>query len=102
MVVCGIAFMVVWIFGHMAWAAMAFIANAMANDSGRASEGSHLSLIISMLGGQILCGGAGIPAGMAFFMPAIRARLLWIFTGLFVLGALIQVSSFFSFFAAMP
>ena len=99
--VCGIVFIVLWIIGHLAWAGLAFIANVMANDSGRATENQATMLIFGMLGGQVICGAAGVPAGLAFFMRGRRKFLLWLFVGLFVAGALIQVSVFYSFFASM-
>lgn len=101
-VVFGILFILVWIIAHLAWAGMAFIADVMANDSGAASEGSHMVLIFGMIGGQVLCGAAGVPAGMAFFEPHRRKFLLKLFASLFVIGALIQGGVFYSFFSSMP
>ena len=101
-VVCGILFIVFWIIGHLAWGAMSFIADVMANDSGRAAQDKHLMLIFGMIGGQVLCGAAGVPAGLAFFWKSRRKLLLKLFAVLFVVGALIQGGVFYSFFASMP
>lgn len=101
-VVCGILFILLWIIAHVAWAGLAFMADVMANDSGMAAENKHMMLIFGMLGGQVLCGAAGIPAGMAFFWRRKRKLLLWLFAILFVVGALIQGGVFYSFFASMP
>jgi hypothetical protein len=101
-VVCGILFIVLWIMAHLAWAGLAFMADVMANDSGRAAENKHMMLIFGMLGGQVLCGAAGVPAGLAFFWRRKRKLLLWLFAILFVVGALIQGGVFYSFFASMP
>ncbi len=101
-VVCGILFIVFWIIAHLAWAGLSFIADVMANDSGRAAQDKHLMLIVGMIGGQVLCGAAGVPAGMAFFWRSRRKLLLRLFAILFVLGALIQGGVFYSFFASMP
>lgn len=99
--VCGILFIVLWILAHLVWGALSFIADVMANDSGRATENQQAMLIFGMMGGQVLCGAAGIPAGLAFFWRGRRKLLLWLFAGLFVAGALIQVSVFYSFFESM-
>lgn len=101
-VVCGILFIIVWIIAHLAWAGLAFMANAMANDSGRIAEAKHLTLIFGMMVGQVICGAAGIPAGLAFFWRRRRKLLLWLFALLFVGGALIQGGVFYSFFASLP
>ncbi len=100
-VVCGILFIVFWIIVHLAWAGLSFMADVMANDSGRASQDKHLMLIVGMIGGQVLCGAAGVPAGLAFFWRSRRKLLLWLFALLFVAGALIQGSVFYSFFASI-
>lgn len=102
MIILGVVFMVVWITGHAVWASLSFVANAMANGSGAASAESQMTLIGGMLAGQILCAGAGIPGGMAFFMRTLRARLWWIFATLFILGAAMQGWALYAFFASMP
>lgn len=99
--ICGILFIVLWIIAHLAWAGLAFIADVMANDSGKASSDQAAMLIFGMLGGQVLCGAAGIPAGLAFFLRGKRKLLLWLFAFLFVAGALIQAGVFYSFFESM-
>lgn len=101
-VICGILFIVLWIIAHCMWAGLAFMADAMANDSGAASNNKHMTLIFGMLAGQVLCGVAGVPAGLAFFWRRKRRLLLWLFAILFVVGALIQGGSFYSFFSSMP
>lgn len=100
-VVCGILFIVLWIIVHLAWAGLAFMADVMANDSGKVPEGKHMMLIFGVMGGQVLCGAAGIPAGLAFFWRRRRKLLLWVFALLFVAGALIQGGVFYSFFSSM-
>jgi hypothetical protein len=100
-VVCGILFIVFWIIAHLVWGGLSFMANAMANDSGRAAESKHMTLIFGMLGGQVLCAAAGVPAGLAFFWRRRRKLLLWVFAFLFVAGALIQGNVFYSFFSSI-
>lgn len=100
--ICGILFIVLWIIGHLAWGTMAFIADVMANDSGTADPNKHMMLIFGMMGGQVLCGAAGVPAGLAFFWRSRRKLLLWLFAILFGVGALIQGGVFYSFFSSMP
>ena len=100
--ICGILFIMLWIIAHLAWGAMAFIADVMANDSGRADPNMHMMLIFGMMGGQVLCGAAGVSAGLAFFWRGRRKMLLGLFAILFVVGALIQGGVFYSFFSSMP
>lgn len=99
--VCGILFIVLWIIAHLAWAGLSFVADVMANDSGQATANSQMMLIFGMMGGQVLCGAAGILAGLAFFWRARRRLLLRWFAILFVTGSLIQAGVFYSFFASM-
>jgi len=98
-VVCGILFILLWISGHIAWGMMSLVADLMANDSGSASAGKHMTLIFGMLVGQVLCGAAGVPAGLAFFWRSRRKLLLWLFAILFVGGVLTQGGVFYGFFA---
>jgi hypothetical protein len=100
--ICGILFIVLWIIAHLVWAGLAFMADVMANDSGKADPDKHMMLIFGVMGGQVLCGAAGIPAGLAFFWRRRRKLLLWLFALLFVVGALIQGGAFYSFFSSMP
>ncbi|WP_395746366.1 hypothetical protein [Prosthecobacter sp.] len=100
-VVLGILFIILWIIGHILWAGVSFIADVMANDSGRAPEGVHETLIFGMMGGQLLCGAAGVPAGLAFFWRRKRKLLLWLSALLFLPGALIQGGVLYSFFSSM-
>ncbi len=102
LVIVGIFFIVIWIIAHIAWGTMALMANVMANDSGAASTEKQMTLIFGMLGGQILAGAAGIPAGLAFFWRGRRKLLLWLFAALFVIGALLQAGVFYNFFSSMP
>ncbi|MCB1275442.1 hypothetical protein [Prosthecobacter sp.] len=81
---------------------MALMVDLMANDSGAAPQGKHLMLIFGVLGGQVLCSSAGIPAGLAFYWRGKRNRLLGIFAALFVVGALLQGGVFYSFFSSVP
>ena len=83
LVILGVLFAILWIIAHVAWAGLSFMADVMANDSGRADPNKHMSLIFGMLGGQILAGAAGIPAGLAFFWRGRRKLLLWMFAFLF-------------------
>lgn len=97
----GVLFTVLWILAHVVWAYMAFIANVMANDSGRATGEQQMWLIGGMFAGQVLAGAAGIPAGLAFFWRGRRKRLLGIFAAVFLAGVLCQGIAFFHFFAGM-
>ena len=100
-IILGVVFILLWVAGHIAWAALSFVGSVMANDSGAATSDQHMTLIFGMLAGQVLAGGAGIPGGLAFFIRSKRKLLVWVFAALFVIGALIQIWAFQSFFAAM-
>jgi hypothetical protein len=98
LVLLGILFGAVWISAHIALSYMALIANLMANDSGHASLGQHMSLMCGILGGQIVAGSAGIPGGLAFFWRGKRKWLLGTFAVLFLSGAILQVLALDLFF----
>ena len=98
MVICGILFIALWLCGAAALGMMKLMASLMANDSGAASNEAHMTLIFGMMGGQLLTGLAGIPAGLAFFWRGWRKRLLWTFAIMLVVGLLIQAAAFFNFF----
>src|SRR4051812_34877011 len=94
LVCAGVLFMALWIGVHLVWASMSLMGSLMANDSGRATDGAQMVLIFGMLAGQVLAGGAGIPAGLAFFLRGRRKLLLGLFAALFVAGALLQAGAF--------
>lgn len=98
LVICGILFIALWLCGAAALGLMKLMASLMANDSGAASSDAHTTLIFGMLGGQLLTGLAGIPAGLAFFWRGWRKRLLWTFFIMLVTGLLIQAAAFWNFF----
>jgi hypothetical protein len=101
LVIGGIVFICVWIAAHLIWASMALMGGLMANDAGAASSDQHSGLILGMLAGQVLAGGAGIPGGLAFFWRGKR-KLLWgLFALFFVIGGLCQAWAFYSFFASV-
>ena len=100
LVASGILFTCLWIYAHVIWAVMSGMANLMANDSGRATGFQWGRLIGGMFIGQMIAASAGIPGGLAFFWRGRRKLLLSLFAILFVVGALCQVSAFFSFFSA--
>jgi hypothetical protein len=72
MTVIGVLFMLGWLGVAFVLGGMSLMASLMANDSGSASSGAHMAFIGGVLGGQILTGLAGIPAGMAFFRKGRR------------------------------
>jgi len=96
----GIAFMVLWLLGSIAWTVMSGIANLMANDSGSATPQKHMPLIVTMLVGQVIAAAAGIPGGLAFFSEAQRWPRIELFLALLVMGGGLQLWAFFSFFSS--
>ena len=97
----GVAFVLFWLAAASAWAVMSMTANLMANDSGAATGAQHMTLIVGMGVGELVVAAAAIPGGLAFFWVDHRSLLIWIFVGMVVIGAAIQVWAFRTFFAAM-
>ncbi len=87
-----------WVALHLVWGGLSLMANLMANDSGAASSGSHMMLILGMLAGQVLSGAAGVPAGLAFAWAGRRKLLAGVAAGLLVVGAALQAGVFYLFF----
>jgi len=98
LVASGIVFIILWLAGAFVLGTMKLMASLMANDSGAASGEEHETLIFGMMGGQLLTGLAGIPAGLAFFWRGWRKRLLWTFLIMLIIGILIQAAAFCNFF----
>ena len=83
------------------WAMLSFMGTLMANDSGRASEAGHMTLILGALAGQVLAGIAGVPLGAAVFWGARRRLLLRIFAALFLVGLAAQAGAAWVFFRSV-
>lgn len=96
----GIAFIVLWLLGSIAWTILSGIANLMANDSDSATPQKHMRLIVTMLVGQVIAAAAGIPGGLAFFSEAQRWPRIELFLALLVIGGGLQLWAFFSFFGS--
>ncbi len=101
LIVAGIAVMVLWSAANIVWIAMSLMGTLMANDSGRASQSLHLTLIGGTLGAQILVAMAGIPLGMSLFWCRRRKMLLWIFCAMLVAGLIGQAAALGAFFYLM-
>lgn len=99
MVILGILFILAWLAGATLLGVVKFMVGVMANDSGAASNETHMGLISGLMAGQALTATAGIPAGLAFFLRGARKKLLWAFALLLVTGVIIQVLSVRSFFS---
>ena len=101
-VISGVLFSIIWIIAHGVWGMIAFVANVMGaagyNPGGPPTNTEAGTLIFGMIIGQIIAGLAGLPGGAAFYQPDRRKRLLILFAGMFVTGALIQVGVFIFFF----
>lgn len=99
-VACGIVFIVLWLTGSFGLGFACVMSGIMANDSGRASDGAHMLLILCILIGNIVIGLAGIPAGIVFFLSGKRKALLLAFL-LMILGGvgiiIVSVGAFFHF-----
>ena len=101
LMLCGILFIALWLCGAAALGLMKLLASLKVgtmNLPGAASGETQTTLIFGMMGGQLLTGLAGIPAGLAFFWRGWRKRLLWTFVIMLVVGILIQAAAFSNFF----
>lgn len=96
-VIGGGLFIAIWLAAAVTLGALKLMGGLMANDSGAASGNAHLGLLAGLMGGQLLTGLAGIPAGLAFFWQAKRKVLLWTFAVMLVTGIAVQVAAFYSF-----
>jgi hypothetical protein len=98
--ILGIAFMVVWLGAAAVWAAMSLMGGLMANDAGRVPAGTHATLLMVLVAGEVLVALAGIPGGLAVFWAGWRAVLLWTFAILLVVGIGLQLWAAWSFASA--
>ncbi len=97
MIFLGIVFMVGWLAVSALWFMMSMMGTLMANDSGSASSGDHVTLIMGMIAGQGMTALAGIAGGLAFFMRRRRKLLVSLFAILLAAGGLCQYGAFQSF-----
>lgn len=97
-VACEIVFIVLWLTGSFGLGFACVMSGIMANDSGRASSGAHMLLIMYILIGNIVIGLAGIPAGIVFFLSGKRKALLLAFLIMILCGVGIVVVSVGAFF----
>ena len=99
-VACGIVFIVLWLTGSFGLGFACVTCGIMANDSGRASNGSHMLLILCILLGNIVISLAGIPACIVFFLSGKRKALLLAFLLMILCGVgiiAVLVGAFFHF-----
>jgi hypothetical protein len=99
-VACGIVFIVLWLTGSFGLGFACVTCGIMANDSGRASNGSHMLLILCILLGNIVISLAGIPACIVFFLSGKRKALLLAFLLMILCGVgiiVVSVGAFFHF-----
>ncbi|MBU3666117.1 MAG: hypothetical protein FGM15_09630 [Chthoniobacterales bacterium] len=93
----GLLLTAVWGGGATVVATLSLMGTLMANDAGNAPESSQTTMVVLVLGGQILAGAAGIPLGAACFWRARRKLLLFVFACLLGAGLLMQVAGVYAF-----
>jgi hypothetical protein len=74
----------------------------MANDAGTAPAEAQTSMVLLVLGGQLLAGAAGVPLGLAVFWRTRRKLLLRIFAGLFGIGLTLVIVGVYVFASGLP
>jgi len=97
----GIVFMICWIGSFVVFGMAMMMATLMANDSGAATNSSHMLFIGCVFFGNLLAGAAGVLGGLAFFMRGRRWLMFWIFAGLLLAGVASVAIGFGMFFAAV-
>lgn len=100
-VVGGILIIVLWPCGWFIWGALSLMGTLMANDAGQAGATAHTTLILGMLGGQVLAGASGIPLGLSLFTAARRRLLLWTFGWTLLAGLIAQGLAIYAFFLGL-
>jgi|GEM_PF-1211488 len=99
LVTCGIFFMILWVGGAVVVGVFSLMAGVMANDGGRVSTETHLSMLCGVLVGLGIIGLAGIPAGMAIFSAGKRGKWLLASVVLLLAGVIVGWSSLATFAA---
>jgi len=89
---------VLWIGAWLCWGALSLMGTLMANDAGQSSTSAHMTMILGMLGGQVLAGAAGLPLGLSLCWRARRRLLLWIFGWTLLAGLIAQGLAIYAFF----
>lgn len=101
LIVSGLALTAAWVAGAIVIATMSLMGTLMANDAGNAPASSQTTMVLMVLGGQILAGAAGIPAGLACFWRSRRKFLLILCATLIVLGVLAQAAGIYAFTSSL-
>lgn len=101
-ILAGLLLAAIWIAGASLVISLSLMGTLMANDAGTASVGAQTTMVLLVLGGQLLAGVAGLPLGLAFFWRAKRKLLLRIFAGLLGIGLLTVVLGVYSFASSLP
>lgn len=92
---------ILWTGAWLMWGALSLMGTLMANDAGRSSTSAHMTMILGMLGGQVLAGAAGLPLGLSLSWRARRRRLLWIFGWTLLAGLIAQGLAIYAFFLGL-
>lgn len=91
-----------WIAGASLVLSLSFMGALMANDAGTVPAEAQTTMVLLVLGGQILAGVAGVPLGLSVFRRTRRKLLLGIFAGLLGAGVLLVLVGVYTFASKLP
>jgi len=101
-ILAGIALVLAWLAGASLLISLSLMGTLMANDAGDVSAAAQTSMILLVLGGQILAGASGLPLGLAIFWRARRRLLVRLFAGLLGTRLLLVVLGIYVFASNLP
>ena len=101
-VLAGLLVAAIWIAGASLVISLSLMGTLKANDAGSASAEAQTSMVLLVLGGQLLAAAAGLPLGLAVFWRTRRKLLLRIFAGLFGIGLTLLVIGVYVFASGLP
>jgi hypothetical protein len=102
LILAGLLLAALWIAGASLVITLSLMGTLMANDAGTAPAEAQTSMVLLVLGGQLLAGAAGVPLGLAVFWRTRRKLLLRIFAGLFGIGLTLVIVGVYVFASGLP
>jgi len=101
-ILSGLLLAACWIAGASLVISVSLMGTLMANDAGTVSAEAQTKMVLSVLGGQLLAGAAGLPLGLAVFWHTKRKLLLRISGALLGFGLLLIILGVYIFASKLP